>query len=268
MKLRKIKIEPISGPAFLKLAWICGTFFLCALLCWLTFFPAYASPKQDDKVEKISLQEEIARGKTIFEKNGCSNCHLVNDVGGCLAPPLNGISDTRNKRFIVARLSDAPKDKEVFYKDYAFAELFEHIRVSHSDANYLAAYLLSLKEHPSPKLVIPHGSDVLVVDSATPAGIPKSDLLSSNARAGKELFFDKGCSACHSIGNLGGHIGPSLDSIALVHSRQWILNKIESAGKVSESGDKKQAMPQIKATKEEMGQIVDFLLSIPAKEDK
>lgn len=38
---------------------------------------------------------DAEKGKAIYERSGCANCHIVNGVGGDLGPDLTGIGDLR-----------------------------------------------------------------------------------------------------------------------------------------------------------------------------
>ncbi|MFX5480904.1 cytochrome c, partial [Acinetobacter baumannii] len=42
------------------------------------------------------------KGRTLFQRHQCSSCHSIAGVGGCLAPPLDGVGSRRNKSFILA----------------------------------------------------------------------------------------------------------------------------------------------------------------------
>ncbi|MBX2831573.1 MAG: c-type cytochrome [Rhodospirillales bacterium] len=48
--------------------------------------------------------------------------------------------------------------------------------------------------------------------SAAGNGAPDIELPQMDAETGKSLFADRGCVVCHSVNNVGGDIGPSLDA--------------------------------------------------------
>ena len=58
--------------------------------------------------------------------------------------------------------------------------------------------------------------------------VPPDVLSSGNAARGRELFTNKGCAACHSIGGVGGSAGPALDAIANRAQRPTLAGNLEN----------------------------------------
>jgi ubiquinol-cytochrome c reductase cytochrome b subunit len=75
------------------------------------------------------------------------------------------------------------------------------------------------------------GSGLLLgaaLKSGGPAAPPEvGRVLTSKERAGRALFAAQKCDDCHSIAGRGGHKGPDLSSIGLLHSVGWIHSFIE-----------------------------------------
>ena len=127
-----------------------------------------------------SAQDPIA-GSRVFGTKGCSQCHAVNGVGGKIAADLGQIAKPRT-----------------FY-DLASA-MWNHIPE-------MATQMRKLNK-PPPQLS-PRETGNLIAFLATvnyfdPVG---------DAKAGKKIFVDKQCVACHQIERVGGVFGPSLDSV-------------------------------------------------------
>ncbi len=77
--------------------------------------------------------------------------------------------------------------------------------------------------------------------------------LTPEQAAGAKLFAQQGCVNCHTIGNLGGNVGPNLTHVGSRLSRQQLVDMIAHG---------KKAMPAFKSlTPEELGQIAAFLQS-------
>lgn len=71
---------------------------------------------------------------------------------------------------------------------------------------------------------------------------------------GQQLFQTKGCTQCHSIGNVGGSKGPSLDAVGKRLKKQQIERQIEQGSL---------AMPSFAEalSKEELHTLIEYLHS-------
>ncbi|MBI2555950.1 MAG: cytochrome c, partial [Planctomycetes bacterium] len=83
-------------------------------------------------------EEEVARGKRLFDKYGCISCHIMGKDGGYVGPPLTTVGDRLTAGWMFAYLKN-PRYYEPWsiQPDYGFSE---------EDAGALAAYLTSCKE--------------------------------------------------------------------------------------------------------------------------
>lgn len=75
---------------------------------------------------------------------------------------------------------------------------------------------------------------------------------------GKKVFEEKRCSVCHAIGGKGGKIGPDLSDIGNKRDADWLMKFLQDP-KGTIPGAK---MMPVKATKEELSALVDYLLSL------
>lgn len=76
------------------------------------------------------------------------------------------------------------------------------------------------------------------------------------ATKGAQLFVDKACIACHSIGGRGGSVGPALDDAGKRLSRIDVLRRLRDPAAVRPGT----IMPRIPLTDDEQGALADFLL--------
>ena len=83
-------------------------------------------------------EEEVARGKRLFDKYGCISCHIMGKDGGYVGPPLTTVGDRLTAGWMFAYLKN-PRYYEPWsiQPDYGFSE---------EEAGALAAYLTSCKE--------------------------------------------------------------------------------------------------------------------------
>jgi len=64
----------------------------------LAAFLLKLTPQNADGVE--SVPDVMVRGAQIYEAEGCGNCHMVNGAGAKIGPPLNGLSERRDTKWV------------------------------------------------------------------------------------------------------------------------------------------------------------------------
>jgi cytochrome c2 len=151
------------------------------------------------------------------------------------------------------------EDESSFIKLIGHPELMPHPRFSKADVANLITYLNTLPDEQTE----PVHHDVKSNNSAPDAKSVKSPDLAS-VQAGKKLFYQSACLACHSVGGTGGSSGPALDKVAERRSVEsieaFIANPRPASGK--------QLMPPLKLTERERHQIADFLISLSVNSKK
>jgi ubiquinol-cytochrome c reductase cytochrome b subunit len=76
--------------------------------------------------------------------------------------------------------------------------------------------------------------------------------------AGRTLYEQNGCAACHSIHGKGGKIGPDLTHVGGTHDAAWHLRHFKDPQSVSPGS----MMPKIVLTDKELGELTDYMLSL------
>lgn len=231
-------------------------------------FAEEAPPYQVIQVKSYagkSLSPQAKQGKELFAKNHCASCHSVDNKGGCLAPPLDGIGAYRQKPYLLARITLGDrfrKDFEVYHKD---AELMPHPRLPVSQSRLIAEYLLTL---PSPKegyKIYGHASESSEEKLTTAGTRLPGDM--KQAEEGRKLFLGAGCLACHSVGNTGGRLAPNLGDIGSRQTYDFIerrISKAEIFGLTdnSEYAERGTVMPPSGLTPEQVKKIAVFLTTL------
>lgn len=179
-----------------------------------------------------------------------------------MAPPLDGIAEFRDKAYITNRLQgkDIPGQK-----DYPLPEEFmTHVHVPAEDVEHIADYLLTLKKtkvtasgHATQPENVPGGSQF--------QPLPQSE----SSRVGAQMSKDLGCMACHSVGPIGGNIGPNLAGVGARRSQNYIENRIlKGAVLLPPPGAPggKYAMPPNELCGPHLKQLVDFLMTLPPEQ--
>jgi len=214
------------------------------------------------KPTNASVESEL--GKALVKKNNCLQCHSINNQGGCLSPPLDGIGAYRNKQFILARITRSAAAEREFAHLYGQPELMPHLRVSPKDAHLIAQYLLTL---PAPKdgfFVASHNLNPKALDIAQKT----APIATAKAIAeGKKLVFEHGCTACHSIYGIGGHFAPAFDHLSKYRTEEYVKRRITNVefftqNEPDEYESRGTVMPPSNLSVEDIDKISQFLMSL------
>jgi mono/diheme cytochrome c family protein len=79
-----------------------------------------------------------------------------------------------------------------------------------------------------------------------------------SAEEGQHLFAQKGCIGCHSVGGVGGKVGPALDDVGLRRSPEWMLQHFRDPQSVTPGS----VMPRFGFSETEARALTDFLLHL------
>ena len=172
----------------------------------------------------------VTRGKDVWHKNNCINCHTLFGEGAYYAPDLTKITKHRGEAYLTAYMRDPSK----FYDETRHRRLMPKQDLSETDITDLIAFLdwVSNVDNqnwpPRPILVtgatLP-GSDLAVSQQTTDAGgaasatPPGARPVAGNENPialGEKVFrsASPACTACHSIAPGVNMAGPSLAGLA------------------------------------------------------
>jgi len=196
-----------------------------------------------------ALSQSEQKGQNLFQKLHCVECHSVAGSGGCLGPALDGVMSRRDKAYVRMRLNE--NDEAAFVKLIGHPELLPHPRFKSADVADLMVYLNTLSDR---KVEAVNHHAVLNQPPAPQEKPSQNSSTELDIAGGKKLFYDSGCLSCHTVGGIGGQIGPNLDSVGAHLQRLQI--ELFIAYPVSKK------MPRIALTAVERRKIVDFLMSL------
>ena len=104
-----------------------------------------------------------------------------------------------------------------------------------------------------------------------PSGAYVPAPVNDSSRAGEALYKKLECNACHAIARQGGEAGPALDAIGAQRSRSFLIGHITDpeahARALPQEHPRDVMMPPTSAPAEQIEQIVDYLLTLPALQD-
>lgn len=212
---------------------------------------------------------ESEKGRALFVSQNCASCHSIADQGGRVGPPLDGVGARRSAEFLVDHLTDPEAHAKRFPETHGGQpNAMPRPNVSAAEIRQIVAYLLTIPEPKGGFSVQAHAHGEL------PETVPTNFVPASataGSQAGEKLYFDLGCSACHSIHGSGGEFGPKLDGIGARRNAAFIAGHItnpELHAQQSPAEHKgESAMPPTNAPADQIQQITAFLLTLPASEE-
>lgn len=137
----------------------------------------------------VFLSANPAQGAAIFQSKGCARCHAINGVGGNVGPDLgrNWTAQQGLPQLVSAMWNHAPQMWSRMH-----AERVQYPSLKYDEAAALLAYLYLARFVDGP----------------------------GDAARGRELFAEKSCSRCHTLGG-GNRIGPDLGRGEPIASMVW-----------------------------------------------
>ncbi|MDC8757684.1 c-type cytochrome [Janthinobacterium fluminis] len=169
--------------------------------------------------DKITPQ--VTRGKDVWHKNNCINCHTLFGEGAYYAPDLTKITKLRGANYLTAYLRDPSK----FYDEARHRRLMPRQDLSEGDIGDLIAFLdwVSNVDNQNwpPRPILVTGATFPGTDQAgAQAGAPPAARPAGGGddpiALGERVFRSAtpACAACHSIAPGVNMAGPSLAGLA------------------------------------------------------
>jgi mono/diheme cytochrome c family protein len=173
---------------------------------------------------------KLAKGRAVFDEIGCIGCHKLKGVGGVIGPELDGVGARRNAEWLAKHF----RDPGAVTPNSAMPPM----KINDEELDSLTLYMLSLTGE---RLSAYH------VSMKTLPG----------PEAGKRLFAEKGCIGCHSLGGVGGKIGPALDEVSKRRDAEWIAAHFRNPQSVTPGS----VMPRFDFSEEQIRALTSFLLT-------
>ncbi len=196
----------------------------------------------------------VAPGKGIFEAHGCAGCHGQSGAGTSMAPGLVGVAS----KYPEAQLIDL-----LHYPDAKMrAGNMPAVDVSATDMSALVAYLGALGTSAanvaaaySVPPVPAGGKRELASGGRSGTGGSRAAASASGlAVAGREMYQQRGCSACHGERGAGGRAPAMAPLIASVSDREVERVLREPNAKMKAGG-----MPPVAGTPEQLNSLIAYL---------
>lgn len=112
---------------------------LIAFLEWISKVDTNGWPPKPILATAIGVAgKELTAGQKLYQSLGCSNCHMINGVGGTTGPDLTTVGARRDREWILGHF----KDPKAYVPNSAMPS-FGHL--SEKDLNDLTDYMVELK---------------------------------------------------------------------------------------------------------------------------
>lgn len=111
---------------------------LMAFLEWISRVDTNDWPPQPILATAAGVAgRELTPGQLVYQKQGCSNCHSINGIGGTSGPDLSRVGSRRDRDWLIGHF----KDPQKYVKDSAMPP----VTASDAEIGQLTAYMLTLK---------------------------------------------------------------------------------------------------------------------------
>jgi ubiquinol-cytochrome c reductase cytochrome b subunit len=195
----------------------------------------------------------VAQGRGIFESHGCSGCHGDAGVGGRVAPTLVSIT----QKIPEAQLAGLLHNPNAAMR----AGKMPAVDISSPDMTALIAYLAALGTSaanvPAVYRVSPAEPGVKEA-SLQPAGRPLVHLTTA-ALAGRQLYQERGCFACHGQAGEGGR-APAMAPLIVGASETKLIALLKNPDAKMKAG----GMPPFAGTAAQMSSVIAYLRTLSA----
>lgn len=222
-----------------KTFFLLGTAVCSAVFIGLTIDTFSKIPKQTNQNE---MTDAVVRGKHIFEQNNCMGCHTILGEGAYYAPELTKVIERRGEPFIRSLLEDPEKMYPGQRKMVNYHFNKEQIDDLVAFFNWIGK--MDLNGFPA-----------------------KPDLMQTKAvqvssAVKQPALFAQMCTACHSLGGVGGNVGPALDGVGSRRDaefiKKWLTNPFDL------KADSK--MPKLPLSESDISELTTYLSDL--KENK
>jgi mono/diheme cytochrome c family protein len=198
----------------------------------------------------------VIRGRQLVNRSLCLGCHQINGVGGDEGPALSAVGSQRSWLWLYAHLIQ-PQGMTVGSTMPVFG-------FSRDQLQDITTYLLTLQGPQASMryVAMQPGAERRAKQAEPLQGIRSTGARASRAAAitydGRELFRGAGCIMCHSVGNVGGHVGPELTHIARKRTADEFKRLLRDPAQILPGGK----MPQLYLSEPQVEALTSYLTTL------
>ena len=206
----------------------------------------------------------VSQGRGVFQAHGCSGCHGEVGLGTTVAPSLKGITTKFPQAQLIALLHNPSAAMRAGH--------MPSVDASPGDMSALLAYLgvigtsaanVQASSGASPQPAAPGGEGASAAGGGAGTGgqsqAAAAAPLSAAATAGRQLFQERGCFACHGAAGQGGR-APALAPLIAHESDAHLAQLLENPSAKMKAG----GMPPVFGTPEQRSSLIAYLRTLSA----
>ncbi len=215
-----------------KAIFVWGTVLSAVILLALTYNSLSQIPQ---RTHADRLDAQVATGKWVWQKHNCNDCHTILGIGGYYAPDLTKVMSYRDADWMRRFLNDPGAV-------WPASRKMPNLHLKDQEITDLIAFLSWV-----------NGIDT---NNWPPKPMAATASAGTVEKPGEAVYRAQGCSACHSIGGVGGHVGPDLTKVGSRRDREWIEEQLKDP----KSHNPNSIMPSFaKLPEKDREDLVDYL---------
>lgn len=212
-------------------------------------FAQASCAKCHDDLENLPGAPLLSRGRELFEKSGCYNCHIIKGYENKrkIGPSLEGVGRKVNRKWLKAWV----KNPREYLPNSTMPDFF----LSDEEVEHVASFVLSLDtEKSNSKIKWPSWASKPFEELDD----DEFDEMDKLALKGKGIWGQARCSICHPRGGVGGETGlaPDLGRIVTKTNRSRIFRRIRNPLLVNPNSE----MPHFRFSNEDLLALVEFIV--------
>jgi len=188
------------------------------------------------------VTDQVARGKYVFQRKNCNDCHTILGIGGYFAPDLTKAADRRDAAWLAAYLGDPQQAKP--------GTTMPNQRLTQAEVADLVAFLDWVRH----------------IDTNGWPPPPLASLANAPGRpAAPGVWQTKGCGGCHTVNGQGASgPGPDLSRIGampydgLSNTPQELARFLADPAAVKPGTQ----MPKVPLSQAELDSLVRYLVTL------
>jgi mono/diheme cytochrome c family protein len=164
------------------------------------------------KCHGVQLAEtpHLRKGAELFRTKACYGCHKIEGLSdGKIGPELTRVG----AKWPLAYLEESI----TFPKANNFESMMPTFAVTTEELQDLVIYLKSLNGENLVKGPVENYYGLKAWKAIRPQDVPVT------VEAGRAVFENRSCSACHTINGVGGKIGPDLSVYGRIRTKEWMI---------------------------------------------
>lgn len=228
-----------------KTFFLLGTLVCVAFFIFLTVDTVKRIPEQ---TKQSAMNEQVLKGKELWDKNNCMGCHTLLGEGAYYAPELTKVYERRGpawmKMFIKDPQAMYPGERKMVKYNFSDEQIDDLVAffkwIGEMDLNGFP---------PKPNISISgvSNSSKNISSQNVAANLPKAPAV-----------FSQICVSCHAVSGQGGNVGPALDGVGSRRDSDYLKKWLADPQSLKPGT----AMPKLPLAEKDIEELVQYLSAL------